>query len=182
MSLRSALVALIALATVAFVIGTAIERNSGASREAEKAGQTAHHEGAAEGATGEAGEAARGEARPAGRAEEHDSELTPLGIDIEAAPVVGLATLASLALAIAAWLGPRAIALLVVIALAMLAFAALDIQEAVHQSDEARIGLAILAGVVAALHLAAAALATLMIRAARDPAGTGPAAPLSSAM
>ena len=64
----------------------------------------------------------------------------------------------------------------------MLAFAALDIQEAVHQSDEARIGLAILAGVVAALHLAAAALATLMIRAARDPAGTGPAAPLSSAM
>jgi hypothetical protein len=39
MSLRSALVAVIALATVAFVIGTAIERNSGEAHRAEKSGE-----------------------------------------------------------------------------------------------------------------------------------------------
>ena len=64
----------------------------------------------------------------------------------------------------------------------MLAFAALDIQEVVHQSDEARTGLAILAAVVAALHVAATVLAMLMIRAGRDPAGSRPAAPLRSTM
>jgi len=186
MSLHSALVAVIALATVAFVIGTAVERNSGESHGAEKAGETAQHEGGgegghAEGGAGEAGERAPGETRPAAQPEHH-SELTPPGIDIETAPFVALTALASIALAATAWLRPHAIPLLVVVALAMLAFAALDIQEVVHQSDEARTGLAILAGFVAALHLAAPALATLMVRAARDPAGRRPAAPLRSAM
>jgi len=184
MSLRSALLTMIAMATVASVIGTTIERNSGESHRAEKAGETAQHEGGTESgrAEGEAGEAARGKTKTALQPEEHHSELTPLGIDIEAVPFVALAALASIALAAAAWLRPRAIPLLVVIAVAMLAFAALDIQEVVHQSDEARTGLAILAGFVAALHLGVAALATLMIRAARDPARTRPAPPLRSAM
>jgi hypothetical protein len=51
------------------------------------------------------------------------------------------------------------------------AFAALDVREVFHQADEDDGGLALLAGVVAALHLAAAALALRMRRATSAPAG-----------
>jgi hypothetical protein len=46
----------------------------------------------------------------------------------------------------------------------MVALAALDVREVVHQVDEHNGGLAALAGVVAALHLAAAAIALSMGR------------------
>jgi uncharacterized membrane protein YidH (DUF202 family) len=51
------------------------------------------------------------------------------------------------------------------VALAMLAFTALDIRELTHQLHESRAGLAALAATVALLHLLAAAAA---LRAARD--------------
>ena len=47
---------------------------------------------------------------------------------------------------------------------AMVAFAALDVREVVHQLDEENAGLAVLAGVVAALHLGVAAIALSMGR------------------
>jgi hypothetical protein len=53
----------------------------------------------------------------------------------------------------------------------MLVFAALDVRELVHQIDESKGGLAVLAGVVAVCHLAAA-LAGLTGRSA-TPAGGG---------
>jgi hypothetical protein len=46
----------------------------------------------------------------------------------------------------------------------MVVFAVLDLREVVHQLDEDNGGLAVLAGVVAALHLAAAAVALWMGR------------------
>jgi len=49
----------------------------------------------------------------------------------------------------------------------MLLFAALDVREIFHQSDESKIGLALLAGFVALLHVGAAAVAGLMGREAR---------------
>jgi hypothetical protein len=179
--------AVIAVATVAFVIGTVIERNSGESHEAKNATESLAHK-----TGGEARETAEAQtSRPRGTSDqaaaeptsEHagkPSELTPLGIDIEAAPFVALAAIASLALAIATWLRPRTVPLLGLVALAMLVFAALDIQEVVHQSHEARTGLAILAACVAALHLIAAALATVMIRDARRPDPGRPAAAAQS--
>ena len=68
--------------------------------------------------------------------------------------------------------------LLGLVTLAMLVFAALDIQEVVHQSDEARTGLAILAGFVAAVHILAAILAAVMVREARR---TDPGRPRTAA-
>ena len=48
----------------------------------------------------------------------------------------------------------------------MVAFAVLDVREVVHQLDEDNGGLALLAGVVAALHLGAAAVALALARGA----------------
>jgi hypothetical protein len=58
----------------------------------------------------------------------------------------------------------------------MLTFAALDIREIVHQADESRAGLAVLAATIAALHLIAAGAAALMLRAGWD-ARSAPASP-----
>ena len=229
MRLRVLLVALITLSTVAFVIGTTIERNSedehhesaaehkvetNAKTETEPrtetepsreqgegahAGESAEHrkaeglppeastsvestetnprssndsggktkaEAPAETTTSESGEGhgAEGATAHSETGHEENQELKPLGIDIEAAPFVALAAAASLGLALAAWLRPRWLPLLLGIAAAMLLFAALDVREIFHQSDESRTGLAVLAGVVAALHLGAAVVAGLMGR------------------
>ena len=83
---------------------------------------------------------------------------------IEAAPFVALAAAASLLLALGAWLRPRWLLLLVTIAGAMLVFAALDVREVFHQSDESRTGLAVLAGFVGLFHLGAGVVAGLMGR------------------
>jgi hypothetical protein len=65
---------------------------------------------------------------------------------------------------------------------AMLAFAALDVREVFHQGDINESGLAVLAGAVAALHLAAAAVAAAMASRSRDSTApaTGPAGTMSA--
>jgi hypothetical protein len=182
MSLRALLVALIAVATVSFVVGTAIERNS--------SGESGHHEGAtatspeAGTSSGENHAETSGET-PAAHANESagtttetsaessHTELRPLGIDIEAWPFVALAAVASLALALAAWLRPESVPLLALVAVAMLAFAVLDVREIIHQSDINKTGLAVLAGFIATLHIAAALVAATMAAHAHQP-HTGP--------
>jgi hypothetical protein len=168
MGLRSILAGLIGVAAVAFVIGTLIERgNSHHSEHGQPApsGEASHAEGAAESGESSGHRAAEG-THQAG-AGEREEEFKPFGVDIEAAPFIALAAVASFALALVAWLRPRTIALLALIGIAMLAFAVLDVREIVHQTNESNTGLAILAAIIALLHLAAAAIATLMIRAAR---------------
>jgi hypothetical protein len=156
MRLRAALAALVVAATAAFVTGVALERHSRGD----------HHEASAarsEPAGGEEpGESGESHAETPAHPSETAEELRPLGIDVEAWPFVALAAIASLALLAAALVRPRAAVLL---ALAMLAFAALDVREVAHQLDEDDAGLATLAGAVAALHLAAAAVAAAMLRA-----------------
>jgi hypothetical protein len=196
MSSRALLVALIVVSTIGFVVGTSIERhNSGHESAAHVRAETkapAQHEAggeaAAEHAAKSGGEAAPAPSESGGESaatraaegstspvEEH-KELRPLGIDIEAVPFIVLAALASLALAAGAWLRPRWVALLVVLVVAMVVFAALDVREVFHQSDEAKTGLEILAAAIAVLHLAAAVVATRMVQTARaataEPAGT----------
>lgn len=177
MALRALLVILIVAATAAFVVGVGVEHGE----------QSAHHDQSGEVAAGAGREAApgetrskaeeRGEASPAeGQADggsesapAEPAELRPLGVDVEAWPVVIIAALASLALAVAAFLRPRLVALLALVSAAMLAFAALDVLEAVRKADVDDTGLAILAGIVAALHLGAAVLAAVMASQARRP-------------
>jgi hypothetical protein len=145
---RSLLVLLVAAAAVAFVVGTAIERNSGETRSAPAAEAGEGHD-----------EPSEGHAEVAAK-----SELRPFGIDVEAAPFVALAAAASLALALTAWLRPSSAPLLQLVAAALLAFAVLDVREVAHQVDEHRGGLAALAAAVALAHGAAAAVATWMAR------------------
>jgi hypothetical protein len=176
MNLRVLLVGLIALSTIGFVVGTTIERNNEDSHDesaevvSEGSGE-AHSEAEEGGETSEESEEAHSEeAEPAGEAarDESEEEFKPFGIDIEAAPFVALAAIASLGLAVAAWVQPRWLALLAVIALAMLAFSVLDIREVFHQNDESETGLMLLAAVIALLHLAAAVVAGLMARESRS--------------
>jgi hypothetical protein len=175
MALRPVLVGLIVVATALFVLGVAIERGSGeaAHHEAVVGTADAAHDGSAgeEAASGES-ESGHAGAEAAGE----KSELRPLGIDVEAWPFVALAGAVSLALALGVWLRPGAGWLLTLVAVAMLAFGLLDVREVFHQLDVDDTGLAFLAGVVAALHLAAALVAAAMAsrtRQTRD-AGVGP--------
>jgi hypothetical protein len=197
--MRAWLVGLIALATIAFVIGTSIERHnstheSAAQLRAEGAASksAAPSEGGESAAThaAEGGnpESTKGSATPAGGGEsaathaaethsdaqtESHEELRPLGVNIEAVPFIVLAAPASLALAALGWARPRWLLGLATIATAMIVFGVLDVREAFHQSDENQTGLVILAAVIAALHLAAAATATAMARRAAPGAAGG---------
>ena len=79
---------------------------------------------------------------------------------MESTPLVVLAALAGLGLAAAAattW--GRARGFLIAVAVIALAWAVLDVREAVHQLDESRTGIAVIALLVAALHGAAGAVA-----------------------
>lgn len=170
--MRHVLLALILSATAAFVVGVALERNTERHPAAVEAGEHADRHGA-EGAP-EHGTAEHGESTPhAERGATHDAseELRPFGIDVEATPFVVLAAAVSVLLALAAWLRPRPV-LLAVTAVVMLAFAVLDVREVFHQFDESRGGLALLAALVALLHLASATLAGLLAVRGGEPAGS----------
>jgi hypothetical protein len=161
---RSLLVALLVVSTAAFVVGVSLECSSADT----------HREPVAAAEGGEAGEGSAEHAEEAGAHEGHTEAAQPeadehgsesfFGLDYEATPFVALAAAFSLALAAAVWLRPRWALLLGAVAVAMVLFAALDGREVVHQIDESKGGLAVLAGVVAVCHLAAAALAVLMGR------------------
>jgi hypothetical protein len=122
---------------------------------------------------GEVGNETSGETSEAGHSEgggeSHSEDL--LGIDPESTALVVLAIVGSLALAAAVWLLPEAIPLLALVGLAMLFFCALDIREAVHQSDESNTSLMALALVVASLHLVAGGLAIWLATAGQRKAG-----------
>jgi hypothetical protein len=184
MGSRGLLVALIVAATAAFVVGTAIERNStgesGHNEATTVAAPVSKEAGASKETQSEAGgespaahtsETARAPSKSGG--EGSHAELRPLGIDIEAWPFVAVAAVASLGLAAAAWLRPTAAPLLVLVAVAMLAFAALDVREVVHQLDIDNSGLAVMAGAIATLHAAAGVVAAALTSRAWRP-HTGP--------
>jgi hypothetical protein len=151
--LRRALIALLAVATILFAIGVTAERAAGHTES-----PAVHAE---EG----------GEESGAEPAETHATESRLLGVDVESTPAIALAVAAGLGLALltATKLGRKRAFLLVIAAIA-LAWAALDVREVAHQIDESRTGIALVAGAVAALHLAAAFVAVQLSRRASTPA------------
>ena len=163
--LRWTLVALLVASTALFAVGVIAERSStdthtepAAAHAAETGGESGEPAGAhAEGGASEA--TTSGETGHVESATEHDERERLLGVDVESTPLVVLAVLAGLALAAlaASRIGLRRGFLLTVVVIA-LAWAALDIREVVHQLDESRTGIAVVALAVAALHLAAAAI------------------------
>jgi len=134
---RNLLAVLIVAATALFVLGVSIEKAEGGHDE------PAHVE---------ASEESQGE----------EEEI--LGVEPESTPMIVLAAVVSLALALAAWLRPESELLLAVVGVAMLAFAVLDVAEVANKIEESEGGIAAIATLVAALHLAAAWVAFSMRR------------------
>lgn len=161
---RATLVALIVAATALFVVGTTIERSQ---RDSHATSETAaaHSGEATHAGEGEAAHRTETAGAPASSEPATHGSETIAGVDPESAGLVAVAAALSLLLAAAVWRWPRRRALLLVGCAAMLAFAALDVREVVHQLDESRSGLAVLAAGVAALHLSAAALSGRLGRA-----------------
>jgi hypothetical protein len=151
MARRTLLVALLVASTAAFVVGVSIERSSADTHTSEGGAEHAEDAGADDGHA-EAGQSGSDEG----------SSESFFGVDYEATPFVALAATFSLALAVAVWLRPRWALVLGTVALAMVLFGALDVREVIHQLDESKGGLALLAGFVALCHLAAAAVAAFM--------------------
>jgi hypothetical protein len=163
--LRWALVALLVASTALFAVGAIAERSSRDTHTepaAAHAGQTGSETGEAAGAHSEGGvpeASASGEAGHVESGTGHAEGERLFGVDVESTPLVVLAVLAGLALAAlaASRIGALRGFLFIVVAIG-LAWAALDIREVVHQLDESRTGVAVIAMAVAVLHLAVAAI------------------------
>ena len=154
--LRWILVALLVASTTLFAVGAIAERSTADTHTEPASVRTAEH-----GEGGEVGEHAR-------------RDEAVLGVDVESTPLVVLAVTLGLALAVlsATRFGLLA-GVLAAIAVIALAWAALDVREAVHQADESRTGIALVAAGVAILHLATAAVAgVLAVRARRAHTGS----------
>jgi hypothetical protein len=182
--LRWTLVALLVASTALFAVGVIAERSStdehskpasahvGESGEAAGEPAGAHEEGEGSSAS-EAGHA-EGAAGDTGT----ETNEAVLGVDIESTPLIVLAVIAGLGLAaLAATPFGRRPAVLLAVALIALAWAALDVREVVHQLDESRSGIAVVALVVAVVHLTVALLAGAMAVRGRQPDGGAPARP-----
>lgn len=161
-----ALIALLLVVTAAlFAIGTAIERSDRHSEEGSATPAAASNEGgeADEGdEAGEEGEASHEGAETPHSASSEESE-TVLGIDTESTPVIVAGVAASALLAVAVLL-VRSRAVLVVVAGFTLLFAAGDLRELLHQLDESRTSVAVIAAILLVLHLATCALAAQRFR------------------
>jgi hypothetical protein len=146
---------------------------TGESNGSESAAKRASKNQAANGSESPANRAGEtSESGASGHAEtaaEHAREGRVLGVDLESTPMIVLAILAGIALATLA-ASPLGLvrAILLALALVALAWSALDIREVVHQANESRTDLAIVAGLVAALHVAAAGLAVTLARRPAD--------------
>jgi hypothetical protein len=147
--LRWTLVALLVAATALFVVGVSAERSE----------RDTHVEpaGARDAETGAEPASAHAEAGEAGETPPEDERV--LGVDPESRPLVVLAVIGGLALAaLTATRFGRLRGFLLAVAAIALAWVALDVREAVHQLDESRTGVALIAMSVAVLHLAGAAV------------------------
>ena len=167
MASNRALSILIVVATVAFAIGISVEKSDTDVETANEAtaSEATHVEGTPPTEAAE-GQAAETQTETAGESQSESGNETFLGVNVEATPFVVLAVVFSLALALAVWLRPDV--LLLIVAVAMVAFAVLDVREIFHQLDESKEGVAVLAGFIALLHGASAALA---IKLERSPEG-----------
>ncbi len=159
-SLGGALLLLLVGSAILFLVGSTIERNhrhheSSAAKPADVSGGESGNETGGEGAQPAEThvESAHGEAG-----------AKILGINTESLALSIIAVVLSLLLASAIWLGVWARLVLLAVVVFGLVFAAGDGREIVHQLDESNGGLAAIAAILIALHVAVAALAALLLR------------------
>jgi Flp pilus assembly protein TadB len=149
MRLRVAVAVLLVAATALLIVGILLERHTESGAEhpvvaATGEQQESQHDESTEGAHAETGTA------PGTRGMEAAERLT--GISVESPAIVALGAVASLALAVAVWLRPNRAVIVIVVAFTAAALV-LDVLEINHQIGADRIGLAALAGVIAALRV-----------------------------
>jgi uncharacterized membrane protein YdbT with pleckstrin-like domain len=183
--LRLVLVLAILASAALFGVGSAIERSQKGERRHNEAraaraasaesGRQAHSERGGE-TSSEPGRGTQPEGGAAGEtgSESHsESSEDILGINPESTGLVVAAIIAAALLALAVWFTRLRVVLLAVIAFGLV-FAAFDVREVVHQVNESRAGLVIIAGVLGAVHLGVSQLAGVLLRA--GPPGTTRAA------
>lgn len=174
---RTFLTVLLLTSAALFAIGVAMERHDERSESRGKAaniGGLLLADAGGEGETAAGGETSgetpaerRAEGHSETRAEhraEHANERV-FGVNLESSPLVGAAVAVSFLFAVALWLTPNPLVPLAIAGFALVA-AVFDVREVFHQIDASRAGEATIAAVVAMLHLAAAAVALVLVRAA----------------
>lgn len=165
------LAAMIVVATALFVIGVSLEKSE--SHGDHDAGPVTHveGEGSEEGAEGEEiHQASDGESSEL----EESDEAGLLGVDTESTLLIVLAVTISLGLAAAVWVSPGSASILLVVGLAMVTLAVLDLREVAHQVDESKNGIALLAALVTLLHAVAAVMAIRLSLTRRQPRPVSP--------
>ena len=158
--LRAVLALLLVATAILFAIGATIERSQRhtESGTAETSKSASH----AEGSTSEAGEEAESPEAASGEETATESNEDLLGVDVESIPAIIGAVAVALLLAAAVWWRRERPWLWATLAFGLV-FTAGDVREVVHQLDESRTGVAVIAGILVAAHLAIAVLAVLML-------------------
>ena len=160
---------LLVISAALFAVGVAVERSQ---PHREVVGHATQPEGSTTGSEA-ASPGESGVESPAAHAAEGSGAVTReagekiLGINPESTALVVAALVGSLLLAFAALRVERNAPILVVIAAAALVFAAFDLREVFFQVDRSRPGVATIAALVAALHVAAAGAAIVLRRRTR---------------
>jgi hypothetical protein len=163
--LRAALVLLLVGSGVLFAVGSTIERHQHhAEHSSGAAGQSGESggESGSEGTGGESGAENGATESPKHAESSGESGVTILGVNTESLALTVVAVVASLLLALLVWLGRWPRLVLLGVAAFGLVFAAGDGRELVHQLDESNGGLAAIAAVLIALHLAVSVLAAAL--------------------
>jgi hypothetical protein len=155
--LRRTAAALLVVCAGLFIVGVTVE----ADTHVETNEPARDHDEASEAAGSESGHDEAAEAAGSD-ADHHESgeEEQVLGVDVESPGAVGLAVAASIALAVGLWIRKQRWLAIAAVGVAVV-FAVFDVAEFAHQISESRTGLALLATVIAAGHLAASATAAL---------------------
>jgi hypothetical protein len=154
--LRRTAAALLVVCAGLLIVGVTAEADIHAETT-QPAGDQDEASGAAEGEAGHE-EASETGGSEAGHAESAEERI--LGVDVETPGAVVLAVAVSVAVAVGLWIRRQRWLAVAAVGVAVV-FAVFDVAEVAHQLDESRNGLAVLAGVIAAGHLAAAATAGL---------------------
>jgi hypothetical protein len=156
--LQAALVLLLVGSGLLFGIGSTIER-----RQHHGEHHAATSPSGENGKSGESGtESGSGESATHAESGHGESGVSILGVNTESVALTVIAVVASLLLAVLVWLGYWPRLTLLAAAGFGLVFAAGDARELVHQLDESHAGLAAIAGILIALHLAVTALAAVL--------------------
>lgn len=171
LSLRAWLAALLVASALLFFAGIYLELGTTATETPVATVPSGNPEAspAEGGGTGEAGHSDAPAASAGGAGEtdaEHAAEARPFGIDLESPIPVGAAIVISLVLALAVLRMTYPLVPVAIVGFALL-LTLFDLLEVNHQLGASRSGIALIAGILAALHLVTAWLALVLLRRTR---------------